>query len=233
MRGLVVIPAFNEEKVIHKVISKIPRKIHKYYIDVLVVNDGSTDLTEKNARKAKAKVISHPLNRGLGAALGTGFEYARRRNYDFLVTLDADGQHDPKEISKLLKPILEERMDFVVGSRLIKSRKPFFNKLGMPFSRKLLAFLASLSTFFLAGIWSTDSQSGFRVFSKRAINEIKIEVDRMEVSTEFFNQCRIKKLKIRELPIKSIYTKYSLKKGQQFFNSFNIIGKLALNRIIK
>ncbi len=225
MKGLVIIPVFNEEQVIYKVISKIPQKIERHKLDILVINDGSTDLTEERVRKTKAKVLSHPLNRGLGAALGTGFAFAKMKNYDFLITIDGDGQHDPREIPKLLKPIINAEADFIVGTRINKGR--------MPFKRRILTFFATLATFLITGVWTTDSQSGFRIFSKEAIKKINIQVDKMEISSDFFRQCREKGLVILEIPIKAIYTKYSIAKGQNFFNSFNIIGKLILQNLNK
>lgn len=225
MHGLVIVPAFNEEHTIRDVILKIPRKIKNHGLDILVINDGSFDKTEKIARKFGVKVISHLLNRGLGAALGSGFEFARIGSYDFLVTLDGDGQHDPKEISKLLGPIFNKKADFVVGSRIFKE--------GMPAFRRLITFLASLATYVLTGVWTSDSQSGFRAFSKKAITVITIQVDKMEVSSDFFSQCREKNLRMVEIPITPIYTEYSLKKGQSLFNSFNIVGKLTLQKMMR
>lgn len=233
MRGIVLIPAFNEGKIITRVISKVPEKIFGNKLDVVVVDDGSIDNTAKAVRGTRAKLISHPINRGLGAALGTGFEYARSIGYDFLVTLDADGQHDPQEIGKLVKPVLNKKADFVVGTRFKKVKLKGHSKQGMYFSRKILTFFASIATYIFSGVWTSDSQSGFRAFSKRAIDGIFIETDRMEVSTDFFRQCKEKNFNITERIIKPIYTDYSIEKGQHFLNSFNIIGKLALKRILK
>lgn len=224
MKGLIVIPAYNEEGVIASVIKKIPSKISAQRVDYLVVNDGSTDNTEEVLRNIRANYVSHPINRGLGAALGTGFEYARNNGYNFLVTLDGDGQHDPSEIREVLEPVLNGQADFVIGTRVYKK--------GMPFSRRLLTFFASIATYFFTGVWTTDSQSGFRAFSKKAIQNINIEVNRMEVSSEFFYLTKINNLKFKEVQITPIYTKYSLAKGQDAFNSFNILGKLFLRRII-
>lgn len=225
MKGLILIPAFNEEKVILDVLKKIPKRIDSHSLDYVVINDGSTDKTEIILEKAKANFLTHPINRGLGAALSTGFEYAKLKNYDFLITLDGDGQHDPKEIRNLISPIVKSNCDFIIGSRIFKK--------GMPKSRKILTFMASLITYFYTNVWTTDSQSGFRAFSKKAINLIIIEVDRMEVSTDFFNQAKEKKLKMKEVSIKPIYTDYSIKKGQNFLNSFNIISRLTINKLSK
>lgn len=224
MRGLIIIPAYNEEKVIESVIKQLPKDVLGRRLDYLVINDGSTDKTEDVLREAKANFVSHPINRGLGAALGTGLEYSRDKNYDFAITLDADGQHDPKEIAYIVRPILEDQADFVIGTRVFKK--------GMPLTRKILTFLASLATYIFTGVWTTDSQSGFRAFSKMAIHTIRIEVDRMEVSTEFFNQSRKNGLRYKEVEITPIYTDYSIQKGQNMLNSFNILGKLILKRLM-
>lgn len=225
MKGLVVIPAYNEESVILSVVNKIPSGILKNKLDLLVVNDGSTDNTFEKLKFSKVNFVSHPINRGLGAALGTGFEYARLKSYDFLVTLDGDGQHDPRELSRVVKPIIEDKADFVVGSRVYKK--------GMPLTRKIITFLASVLTYMVTGYWTTDSQSGFRAFSKTALEKIFIEVDRMEVASDFFRQAKEKKLRVLEVPIKPIYTEYSFRKGQNVLNSFNIAAKLALQKFIK
>lgn len=225
MFGLIVIPAFNEEKVIEEVLGKIPRKIKNFNIDKVVIDDGSSDSTARKVAKMGVRLLVHPINRGLGAALGTGFEYARIHKYDFLVTLDGDGQHDPLEIEKLLSPILAGQADFVIGTRVFQK--------GMPVTRRVLSFLASLATYIFSEVWTTDSQSGFRAFSRKAIENIRIEVDRMEVSSDFFLQAKQANLRIKEVPITPIYTEYSLKKGQNVFNSFNILGKLAFKRILR
>lgn len=224
MRGIIIIPAYNEGKVIGTVLSKLPQRLGDHKLDTVVINDGSSDNTVMIVRNFNIKVISHLINRGLGAALATGFEYARHKKYDFLITLDGDGQHDPREIYKLLKPIDYGFYDFIVGSR-------FFKK-GMPLTRRIITTFASVTTFVLTGIWTSDSQSGFRAFSRRAIKNIFIEVDKMEVSSDFFRQAKEKKLKIKEIFIKPIYTKYSISKGQNYLNSFNIVVKLLLRKII-
>jgi glycosyltransferase involved in cell wall biosynthesis len=223
MKGLVVIPAFNEATVIEKVIRQLPKFLDKDKLEVVVIDDGSRDDTSKVLKKLRVKTLTHPINRGLGAALGTGFEFARINNYDFLVTLDADGQHDPKELIRIARPILNKKADFVIGTR-------FFKK-GMPVTRRVLTFLASLITFGFTGVWTTDSQSGYRAFSKKAISKIYIDVDRMEVSTSFFEQAKKYNLLIKEIDITPIYTKYSLTKGQNVLNSVNIVGKLLFRKL--
>lgn len=225
MNLLIVIPAYNEEKTIERVILSIPKKI-KYVkrYSIVVIDDGSVDKTTEKAKKAGATVISHYINRGLGGAIGTGFEYARRNNFDVMVTLDADGQHDPREINTIIEGLVKNCTNVCIGSRL-KDVK------GMPWYRIIGNFGMNIITYFLFGVWTTDSQSGFRAFSYSAIQKINIKTDRMEVSSEIFSEISKHNLKFCEVPIKAIYTSYSLNKGQKNSNAFKIIIKLIIKKL--
>ncbi|KKU92418.1 MAG: Bifunctional phosphatase/dolichol-phosphate glucosyltransferase [Microgenomates group bacterium GW2011_GWA1_48_10] len=210
---LVVIPAFNEQATLLSVLSDVLKNIPA---DVLVVNDGSSDSTKDIALKNNVFVVSHVANRGLGAALGTGFEFARKRDYDILVTFDADGQHTSKDALKLIRTIDKGRADVAIGSRLL-------TKTAMPLDRKVLNYLSDLLTYIFYGVWTTDSQSGLRAFNKEAISEIKIMTDRMEVSSEFFREIKRNHLTFKEVAIQAIYTDYSLSKGQDKKGNWNAL----------
>lgn len=219
---LIVIPAFNEEKTLPIVLKQIPNKIK--YINksiILVIDDGSYDNTCQVAQK-KALVLRHSINRGLGASITTGFEMAKKLSVDCMITIDADCQHDPKVIPQFVEKVLGKKFDVVVGSRLKKSP----NK--MPFSRKVVNRIANITTFLITGFWSTDSQSGYRAFSKKAICKMKLTTQRMEVSSEIFREVKNNKLRYTEIPIKPIYTPYSLKKGQSILNAPNVLFKLII-----
>ncbi|MBI4175221.1 glycosyltransferase family 2 protein [Candidatus Berkelbacteria bacterium] len=225
MRLVIVIPSYNEAAVIGNVLTALPARLDGIgAIETVVVDDGSRDQTAAVARDKGARVIVHAINRGLGGALGTGLEYARRRAADLVVTLDADGQHDAQEIIKLIQPILDGRADVVIGSRLINAR-------GMPWYRILGNRFLNLMTFVFFGIWSTDSQSGMRAFNRKAIDTIAIETNRMEVSSEIIHQIKRHNLRYAEVPIRAIYTNYSLKKGQRNVNALKILTKLILEKI--
>lgn len=118
-RSLLVIPAFNEERSIGTVVDRVHATNPD--LDVLVVNDGSRDDTANLARQHGAAVVSHPFNLGYGAALQTGYKYAVRNGYDFVVQMDADGQHDPAYLARLLEPVRAGEADVVIGSRFIES----------------------------------------------------------------------------------------------------------------
>lgn len=226
MKLAILIPAFNEEKMIGAVLERLPKKITGVTRqEIIVVNDGSIDATSRIAQKKGVTLISHWLNRGLGGALGTGFVYARQNNFDALVTFDADGQHHPDDILAVIKPIIQRKADVVVGSRFIgrKGQMPWYRRFGI--------LGMNVITYILFWVWTTDSQSGLRAFSKKAINQIEIKSNKMEVSSEFFNEIQTKNLKMVEIPIRSIYTNYSLSKGLKNIEGLRILSKLISHRL--
>ena len=190
--------------------------------EVVIVNDGSFDLTAVKAKSAGATVLTHRINRGMGASLGTGLAYAKKTGADVAVTMDSDGQHDAKDIAPLIEPILNKKAEVVIGSRRLDDSE------NMPKSRKLINFASNLLTRIIFGVWTSDSLSGFRAFSRKAVELIEIRTERMETSNEFFQQIREHRLKVAEVPIKVIYTDYSLAKGQKPGNAFAIIFRLLL-----
>lgn len=224
---LVLIPAFNEEHTIKKVIRDIKSHTRKYATQIIVINDGSLDSTEKIANEEKVIVLTHILNRGLGASINTGLEYAKAKVFDVLITFDADGQHEAIKIPALVKPILSGKADIAIGSRLHPKSKR------MPPERMLVNKIANLTTFLLTGVYSSDTQSGFRGFSKKAVNLINITSQRMEVSSEVFKEIKRNNLVFTEVPIDALYTSYSLKKGQSITNAPNVLLKLAISLMRK
>lgn len=222
----IIIPAFNEQETLPSVLKTIPRKIKNVTkVQIVVIDDGSLDLTSKVALN-RAYVVRHIINRGLGAAITTGLRIAKKNKADCAVTIDADGQHDPKYIPQFVDKVINKKFDVVVGSRLVAKTNN-----GMPLSRMFVNRVANIITWFITGFWTTDSQSGFRAFSKKAIGKINLTTQRMEVSSEVFKEIRKNNLKYCEIPIKSIYTNYSLKKGQSILNAPNVFFKLLIRTI--
>jgi UDP-N-acetylglucosamine---dolichyl-phosphate N-acetylglucosaminyltransferase len=228
MKLAILVPAFNEEKTLGAVLKSIPKSFpHVTELEIVVVSDGSRDQTANIAKKFGATLIEHDLNRGLGGALGTGFEYARINNFDGLLTFDADGQHNHRDIWPVLRPIVYQKADISIGSRLKDHR-------GMPWYRVAGIWGLNFITYLFFWVWTTDSQSGLRAFSKKAIDNINLQSNRMEVSSEFFFEAGKKDLKLIEVPIESIYTEYSLNKGigkGQFRHGFKILAKMAYRRL--
>ena len=189
------LPAFNEETSIAKLIPKI-----KPVVDmVIVVDDGSTDATATIAQQMGAFTIRHTKNRGYGAALQTIFSTARDLNVDALVILDADGQHDPDDIEKVLKPLLNGA-DVVIGSRFLRSTKkniPRYRELGM----KVL----NIATATAGSGKGLDTQSGFRAYGKKAIRVINFSGTGMSAGSEILLQIKDNNLKVEQVPINVHY----------------------------
>ncbi|RLC97015.1 MAG: glycosyltransferase family 2 protein [Chloroflexi bacterium] len=189
------IPCFNEERFIGSVVLKAK----KYVDSVVVIDDGSTDASAEVAAEAGAMVYRHPENRGYGAGVRSALEKGRELGADVVVILDGDGQHDPKDIPRLVQPVLDKEADVVVGSRFLGHgrRPPLYRRLG----QHVLTAVTNLSS----GHVITDSQSGFRAYSSRALRQLTLVEDGMAVSSEM--QFAISKagLKVAEVPISVSY----------------------------
>ncbi len=173
LRSLVLIPCFNEEVTIGSIVLKT-----RHYVDaVLVVDDGSTDSTAKIAKEAGAIVLSHIQNKGKGTAIKTGFTYALKHGFDYIITLDGDGQHNPDEIPIILSELRENGHDIVIGTRFGPSTE-------MPFYRKIGKRVLDYTTSFGNGGNLTDSQSGFRGFNKKAVTYLEPRLEGGTFSVE-------------------------------------------------
>lgn len=227
MKLAILIPAFNEEQTIAKVIKTIPKKIAGIYEKkIFVIDDGSTDQTGLIVKKNGAEVLTHLINQGVGAATITGLEAAKIYGADIAVTLDGDGQHDPKEIEKIVTLILKKKYDVVIGSRLIDRQK-------MPAYKAFGNFLMNWMTYALYGLWVRDSQSGYKGFSKKAVKKLNLTCQGYEICSEIIGEIHRLNLKFIEMPIKTIYTTYSKKRGQYPLNAVNIVLKLIIRSILK
>jgi glycosyltransferase involved in cell wall biosynthesis len=214
----IVIPAYNEERTIIEVIRGLKRH---GFARLIVVDDGSSDRTSKLASQEDVVLLRHILNRGLGGALGTGITASLRLGAEAIVTFDADGQHDPDDIARLLEPIKKEEADVVIGSRMLEPT-------GVPYPRRIANWTANIVTYLLFRGWTTDSQSGLRAFSSQAAARIQIMTSGMEVSSEIIAETIKHRLTRKEVPVQAIYTDYSLSKGQSFRVGLQTLRKLIL-----
>ena len=190
------IPAFNEEKNIAAIITKLADITDT----IIVCNDGSSDLTSDIAEKMGAFVINHEKNLGYGAAIRSIFLKAKELDGDILVTFDADGQHRIEDIEKVTKPIIDQEVDLVIGSRFLdESEKevPQYRKVGIKVITKITN--ASIKK------QLTDSQSGFRAYSKKVLDELNPSELGMGISTEILIKASSKNFRITEVPIKILY----------------------------
>ena len=191
---LVCIPAFNEEKNIEKII----KDCKKFVDNVIVCDDGSDDKTSELAKKQGAVVLQHEKNKGYGAAISTLFDYCRKENADVMVTIDGDGQHDPNQIPLLLDAITKHNVDVAIGSRFLNDdNTPGYRKAGI----KIITSATNYST----NLKVSDSQSGFRAYSSKAIKEIFTTETGMSVSTEILLKISNKCLSLAEVPITVSY----------------------------
>ncbi len=189
------IPVYNEEKYIENLVQSAKKHVDR----VIVCDDGSTDNTVQLAKKAGAIIISHKKNNGYGAAITTLFDYARKENAQIMVTLDGDGQHNPDQIPLLINAITTHNVDVAIGSRFLDNdtEAPGYRKTGI----KIITAASNYGTNFKI----SDSQSGFRAYSKDAIDAIHPTEEGMAVSTEILLKISNKGLSIAEVPITISY----------------------------
>ena len=197
MKIIVGIPAFNEEKNIAVVITQLKKIVDK----IIVCNDGSTDLTSKIAEELGVIVINHEKNLGYGAAIRSIFLKSKDLDGDILVTFDADGQHRVDDINKVINPIINGKSDLVIGSRFLdESEKevPRYRKVGIKVITKITNATIKKQL--------TDSQSGFRAYSKKVLTELNPSDAGMGISTEILIKASSKNFRISEVPIKITYS---------------------------
>ena len=189
-RICILIPAYDAQGTLHSVL----KEIEPLGIDTIVVNDGSSDETAKVAMEYGATVLNHPCNLGKGSALRTGFEYILRKNYQIVITLDADGQHDPSEIPHLLKIFWSVRPDVLIGSRAHEFRK-------MDFGRRFWNRLGAKAVSRRCHSDITDSQSGFRLIRTEALAQISLTASRFETELELLIKACKKGFSMLSVPI--------------------------------
>jgi polyprenyl-phospho-N-acetylgalactosaminyl synthase len=219
-RIFIVVAAYNESRAIRKVVDQLCAR----YPEVVVVDDGSTDGTFACLRGSRAHVLSHGINRGQGAALQTGIEFALSQGAEIVVTFDADGQHDEHDIEALVQPIAAGECDVALGSRFLGRAH------GIPLSRKLLLKTGVLFTRIFSRVRVTDSHNGLRAFSRRAAASIELRLDRMAHASEILDQIHRGGWRYREVPVDIYYSEYSLAKGQSSWNAVKIGLQILVKR---
>lgn len=224
---LAIVPAYNEEKTIGSVVRSLLCHVDR----VVVVDDGSLDKTGRLAREAGAVVFCHSLNRGQGAALETGHEYARGIGADFVVHFDADGQFDADDIPPALSALQTSGADILFGSRFLRDcnqSNPHFNA-SMPFSKKYIFHpIARVVNKFFSTVHLSDAHNGFRILNRRALDAIRITQDRMAHATEIPVLVKKHKLRHIEFPVKVVYREY----GQRASGGVEIVKDLVMGKFM-
>jgi HAD superfamily hydrolase (TIGR01549 family) len=223
LSSYVVVPAYNEEKTLGSVLKDLLKYFRRD--EIVVVNDGSRDRTEEIARSYGVRVLTHFVNRGLGGALGTGFAYAVRKNARLVITFDADGQHLVSDALRVMAPVAEGRADFAIGSRLKGDVSE------MPLVKRFGNFVLDMVTAIFAGKYVSDSQSGLRCLSGECVRKIRITCDRYAVSSEIIIEASKAGCRIVEVPIKAVYTEYSMKKGTNILEGVKIALNLLFDKL--
>ncbi len=219
----IIIAAYNEGACIEQVV----REVRAEYQNVVVVDDGSADDTFEAAKRYAPYCLRHVINRGQGAALQTGIEFALLHGARFVVTFDADGQHCVEDIQTMVTPIARGEFEITLGSR-------FLGEMGqIPASRRRTLRMAVLFTRLVNRVNVTDTHNGLRAFSARAARKINITLDRMAHASELIDQVRLSGLPFTEVPVRIRYTDYSVKKGQSSRNAIQIVLHYLLGRILR
>lgn len=228
----ILLPAYNEEKNIARVI----KSCAPYQLDMIVVDDGSKDQTATVVKKLKQSskqhliFLQHPKNKGKGAALNTGFQYVVKKGYSGVITLDADNQHDAKEIKKFLKMIEREKSDLIIGSR-------FQNHQGMPFIRLITNYTTSWVISWLAGKKVEDVQSGFRYISSKVIKNIELRTRNFDTEPELILKACWLNCQVKNIPVSTIYHEDSVSQVNKLTDTvkfFRLVAKsLAWRRKIR
>ena len=220
----VIIPAYNENEVLRAVI----KDLLPYHYQLVVIDDGSAVPLNRLLDKLPVYLLRHPVNLGQGAALQTGIEFALGKKARFIVSFDADGQHQAADIQKLLSELENDKADIVSGSRFLGK-----NDGQVPAGRKLLLQTARYLNYLFTGVLLTDAHNGLRAMTNKSAVAIRIRQNGMSHATEILTEIRKNKLRHKEVPVTIRYTDYSKKKGQTAFSSFRIFFDLLLNKIFK
>lgn len=219
---IVVMPAYNAVDTI----SDIVNRIKKINLDIIVIDDGSTDNTTQAAFQEGAFVISHSTNMGKGFSLRDGFDYALRNNYDGVIIMDADGQHDPQEIAAFLKLAQDSNADIIIGNRML-------NPKDMPFVRFLANKIMSFIISYICKTKIPDTQCGFKFIKTGVLKNIKLNSSRYDIDTEILIKAGRENFKICSMPIKSIYSKHISSKIKPLKDTIIFLKLLFSSMVLK
>jgi len=219
---IAIVPAYNEEKIILSVLKELKKEVN----EIVVIDDGSKDMTAELAEKEGVFVLKHLINLGQGASLKTGLEFALQKGADIIITFDADGQHKASEIKKIVKPIIEGECEVVLGSRFLE------NKSDIPQLRKFILKIATIFSKLSLGLEITDTHNGFRAFSRKAASLIDIKQAGMAHASEILQEIKKNNLSFKEVPVTIEYTSYSKGKGQSSLNALKILWDLLIQKLL-
>jgi glycosyltransferase involved in cell wall biosynthesis len=219
----ILVPAYDEAQRIGETL----RGLTELYANVVVTDDGSTDHTAAVAAEYPVWILRHIANCGQGAALQTAMTFALNHGAQILVTFDADGQHCPEDVDRLVAPIRSGAVDVALGSRFLGQTE------GIPVSRWLILKLGVIFTWLFSQVRVTDAHNGLRAFSRAAAEKIHISQNQMAHASEILDQIKRQRLRFCEVPVTIRYFRGTLAKGQSSWNAFKSAGQLLLGRLIR
>lgn len=220
----VIVPAYNESK---EVLSAVLKKLFSTPFSIILIDDGSKEPIS-NTSPERIILVRHPVNLGQGAALQTGFAVAQNKDADFVITYDADGQHQPSDIYNLLEPLINNEVDVTLGSRFLQ--KGHHNAGAI---RRLMLFAARATNNLFTGLSLTDAHNGLRGLNRKALHEIVLTENRMAHATEFIYKMKTNKLRYKEVPVHILYSEYSKGKGQSFVDGFRVLFDIVLHKLFE
>jgi polyprenyl-phospho-N-acetylgalactosaminyl synthase len=221
----VVVPCYNEGAVLGHTIADL----EDYGFKIVIVDDGSSVEARQYLQNHHVTYLRHSSNLGQGAALQTGVDYALLHNAQCIVHFDADGQHDPALIQRLIDPIRRNECDVILGSRFLDVN----DRMLVPVKKRILLKAGIFVSWLFTGLWLTDTHNGFRALSRAAAQRIRLTENGFAHATEILEAMRKAKLRYKEVPVTIRYSDYSQAKGQSIFNSLNIVVDLVLRKLSK
>lgn len=222
MKVVAVIPAYNEESRIADAV----RDALNYVDEAVVIDDASSDRSGEFGRDAGAHLLTHIINRGQGAALQTGNDYALSvLDADYIVHFDSDGQMQGREIPELVEELRLGNAEVVLGSRFLGRKAE-----NMPLSRKLTLLASRLFTRIISGVAVTDAHCGFRAYTRKAVQKMRFSLDRNAHASEVYDLIAIHKMPYKEVPVTIRYTEETLAKGSRFSSGFRVLKDLFKHR---
>ncbi|TCC90599.1 glycosyltransferase family 2 protein [Pedobacter frigiditerrae] len=220
----VIVPTYNEATVIKETIMGL---LNRNYI-IIVVDDGSSDNTYEILYDLPIFYLSHLTNLGQGAAIKTGIEFGLNKGYEYFVTFDGDGQHNPEDIKHMLNHMIVNKYDIIFGSRFLTNSSKSVPKL-----RKMLLMCARYFNFAITQILLSDAHNGLRTFTKETAKLLRFRENKMAHATEILFDVKHNQLKYTEFPMQVLYTAYSINKGQTEFDGFKVLQDILLNKIFR
>ena len=220
----IIVPGFNEGLVIRETVEKLLTK----KFSVVVVDDASTDNTRNALLGLPIYYIRHLSNLGQGAAIRTGIEFVLKKQFDYIVTFDADGQHDVDDIEKMLEILKKENADIIFGSRFLPG-----SATNVHTSRKWVLKIARVINYLASGILLSDANNGLRVMTREAAMKVQITENRSSHNAQVQNLVKQHKFRYAECPVNISYSDYSRKKGLRNINSIRILYDLILFKIFR